>query len=114
VGEDVPDAEGVLPQDVRVNPQRHGWIVVAEPHSHDMYRDPGQQQRGGVQVVGSSPSERPARSAPLYPLGTGHRPPGVAARWLRQPRPCTHSFGFGAARKTVVPVAEVVHRTFPG
>jgi hypothetical protein len=32
------------------DPQGYGWVGVAEPGSHDMDRDPGKQQSGGVQV----------------------------------------------------------------
>jgi hypothetical protein len=36
LGEDVADANGVLTQDVRVNPQCHGRIGMPEPGSYDV------------------------------------------------------------------------------
>jgi hypothetical protein len=41
---------GMLAYHVGVDPQGYGWVGVAEPGSHDMDRDPGKQQCGGVQV----------------------------------------------------------------
>lgn len=50
-GEDVPDTGCMLAQNVRVDAQGHGWVGVAKPGRHDVYRNPGEKQRGRVQVV---------------------------------------------------------------
>jgi hypothetical protein len=50
-GEDIADAKGVFAQHMRVDAQRHGWVGVAKPGGHDMYRDSGEEQRGRVQVA---------------------------------------------------------------
>jgi len=51
LGEHIADAKGVLAQYMRVDAQRHGWVGVAEPSGHDVHRDPGEKQRGRVQVA---------------------------------------------------------------
>jgi hypothetical protein len=50
-GEDIPDTEGMLAENVRVDAQRYGRISVAEPGGDNMDRHPGQQQRRGMQVT---------------------------------------------------------------
>jgi hypothetical protein len=51
LGEDVPDAEGMLPQHVRIDAQGHGWIGMAEPGSYNVIRDTCKPERGRVQVA---------------------------------------------------------------
>jgi hypothetical protein len=41
----------MLAEHVGVDPQCHGRICVAEPRGHYVYRDPGQEQGGRMQVA---------------------------------------------------------------
>ena len=41
----------MLAQNVRVDAKGHGWVGVAKPGRHHVHRNPGQKQRGRVQVV---------------------------------------------------------------
>ena len=64
MGEDVPDARGVLAQHVRVGPQRDGRISAAEAGGYHVDGNPGEQQRGGVQgpqIVQTGVGQRPGR-----------------------------------------------------
>ena len=51
LGEDVPDTGSVFAQDMGVDAQGYGGVGVAEAGGYDMHRDPGEKQRGRVQVA---------------------------------------------------------------
>jgi hypothetical protein len=51
LGEDVPDARGVLAEDVGVDAQGHGRVGVAEAGGDDVDWDSCEQQGGRVQVA---------------------------------------------------------------
>jgi hypothetical protein len=51
LGEDVPDAGGLLAEDVGIYPQSNGRVGVAESCGDHVDGDPGQQQSSGLQVA---------------------------------------------------------------
>ena len=76
-------------------------LCVGTPALHGR-ADPGQQpQINPAHSDTASAARGPSSSAPIVQLaGTASRPPcGVASRWLRQPRPGTHSRGFRACEE---------------
>jgi hypothetical protein len=51
LGEDVPDTGGVFAHDVGVDAQGHSGFGVAEANGYDVDGDPGEEQRGRMQVT---------------------------------------------------------------